>query len=995
MILSQNRKPVAQVRSEGWLLAGLLAVLLLGLLYILLHYRSPGVTLAPGEVVTCDAERTRGDHFVNGGQQFSKGSYQSREEARSGWYSCRVPEGEGAQYGFGYKLENAQPGEVYLVKVWRYKNTLNEGKLAVRGNGTPGFYQETAEVRELADGWEALSVTFHIPYDEVVESANIYVYTNGYQPVFFDDLQIERIDIWDRQVFQPEVLDLEIGARDRQKLAEKRDEAIRTGILFTDQDDWVNGRIQDSAAAPIPVRLRLKGDWLDHLSENKWSFRLKVRDPYEWKHLKVFSLHTPAARYHLHEWVLHQLWEQEDILTTRYDLIELKIDGESRGIYAWEEHFAKQLVESRRRREGPILKLDEEGLWLANQRQLAGQGFIAPGAYYSAADWQNADITAFEEEELAADTSLQRLLGQAKALLGAYLKGEMSAERVFDLDRLAAYYAICDVLNAYHGIVWHNQRFYYNPLTDRLEPIGFDGFGGPPEAAYTFLGEGALNPQSLVSDNIYHRLFQDAAFTGRYVQKLYHYSSPAFFDTFLDSLQAGWTARKQWLQMEFPAYHAGLPDLRERARFVHSLVLPFEGQSLKARHLPGPGVTVSNTHTLPLEVIGWATSAKSTVNKLAEPLLLPGQMPRAYMSRLRADSLVRDFAGFRYLEEAALKNQRIPLWDTLSLPVDARVLYYRPLGLDTLLMANCAAAEPVPENHLAAAFQGQDLELQPFFSVDGRLITFFPGQHQVRKSIYIPAGYEVEFPAGTQLDLQSGAAFFSRSPVQATGDPEAPVRIYSSDGSGSGFTVFGAEKTSTFKNVDFSGLNTFRSGNWQLTGAVTFYESSVRFYRCRFANNHCEDALNVVRSEFQLEACRFDGIFSDAFDSDFSKGEVRNCAFLRTGNDGLDVSGSVVNVYECEFDTNGDKGISVGEQSDLYVFNSSFRNAPIAMASKDLSFLYVRNARLADCKQGFAAFQKKPEFGGATILVESYKADNVGRLYVQGEGSHIQIGGVE
>jgi hypothetical protein len=994
MILTQNEKSVRQVRSESWLVAALLGMLVLGLGYIFWNYHYRPVSLNEGEAIICDAERVRGRHFVNGNYEFDQGDWQSREKARSGWFSCRVPEGEGAQYGFGYKLESFAPGEAYRARVWRYRNNLNEGKLAVNGSGEDGFYHESAEVMQREEGWEMLEITFHIPYQSRLEGVKIYVYTDGHQSVFFDDLQIERLEVWSEEVFQRNILELEVGNGALQKLEQKREEAIRAGILFTESDDWVNARIRETDQDPIPVRVRLKGDWLDHLSGDKWSFRIKVKDPYQWRHLTEFSLHTPAARYHLHEWVLHQLWETADVLTTRYDLVELQLNGTSKGIYAYEEHFVKQLVESRQRREGPIIKLSEEGLWQSNQRQLDEHGFIVHSAEYSAASDGNADIVAFDEEDMAGDTTFGPQLQRAKGLLAGFRKGTLPAARVFDLQRMAAYYAACDVMNGYHGTVWHNQRFYYNPITDRLEPIGFDGFGGPPEESYTFLGEGALNPRSLMSTSLFAALSRDTAFIRPYIQTLEQFSSDRFFYPFLDSLQAGWTARKAWLRMEFPGYRTDLEDLRTRARFVHSLILPFAGQSLKAHRLNGTNdqVVVHNTHTLPLEIIGWSTSDRNKMTALEACPVLPGQMPRSYLSRLRADSVIRDFAGFRFLEEAAISNQGIPQYDTIPVPASARLLYYRPLGLDSIFTVQLdqviTAAIPDPNS----LWQGKQLKMQAFFSIDRNRIIFHPGKHQIKEHLYIPAGYQVEFPAGTELDLQAGAGFFSRSPVHLLGEPDSLVRIYSSDGKGGGFTVMGAVTTSVIKNTDFSGLNTLQAGSWQLTGAVNFYESSVRIYRCRFYGNRCEDALNIIRSEFQLDACRFERTFSDAFDSDFSKGEIRNCGFLNTGNDGLDVSGSVVNVFECIFDTNGDKGISVGEESDVHVFNSSFRNAPIAMASKDLSMLYARNITLADCEQGFAAYQKKPEFGGATLIVESYRAENVGRLYVEGEGSRVQIG---
>lgn len=997
MILTKNDKSARKVRSEGWLIAGLLGALLVGLGYILWNYQSRPPSLQPGQTVSCDAERVRGRHFVRGNHEFDQGQYQSGEKARSGWFSCRVPEGEGAQYGFGYKLEGFTAGEVYRARVWRYRNNLNEGKLAVNGSGAYGFYQETVEVMQRQDGWEQLEITFHIPYQRQVDQIKVYVYTDGHQAVYFDDLEIERLDLWAEASFQPERIQLELGPGAMQQLEQKREEAIQTGILFTESGDWVNGRIESAGSEAIPVRVRLKGDWLDHLSGDKWSFRLKVKDPYHWRYLKEFSLHTPAARYHLHEWVLHRLWETADVLTTRYDLVEVQVNGVSKGIYAYEEHFVKQLVESRRRREGPIIKLSEEGLWQSHQRQLDEHGFIVHGAPYPAASDQNADITAFDEADMVEDTTLGPMLQRAKGLLAGFREGALTAGQVFDLDRMAAFYAACDVLNGYHGTVWHNQRFYYNPITDRLEPIGFDGFGGPPAESYTFLGEGAMNPRSQISTSLFSTLSRDTAFVGRYIQTLERFSHNDFFYPFIDSLRADWTARKEWLRMEFPSYDTDLEDLRTRARFVHSLLLPFSGQSLKVYRLQqGTGeVAVRNTHTLPLEVVGWASSAKAEMVTLEEGTVLPGQMPRAYLSRLRSDSLIRDFAAFRFLEEAAISNQSIPTYDTIQLPASASILYYRPLGLDTLFAARLDEYMITTIPDPGTFWQDDELQVQPYFSVRADQILFHPGRHLIREHLYIPEGYQVEFPAGTELDLQAGAAFFSRSPVHLLGEPEAPVRILSSDGTGGGFTVMGATTTSVLKNADFSGLNTLRRGGWQLTGAVNFYESPVRIYRCRFYSNHCEDALNIVRSEFQLEACRFERTYSDAFDSDFSKGEIRNCSFFNTGNDGLDVSGSVVNVYECTFDTNGDKGISVGEESDVHVFNTSFRNAPIAMASKDLSLLYARNVTLTDCEQGFAAYQKKPEFGGATLIVESHRAENVRRLFVEGEGSRVQIGEAE
>ena len=77
----------------------------------------------------------------------------------------------------------------------------------------------------------------------------------------------------------------------------------------------------------------------------------------------TFSVQNPYTRDFLSEWVYHQWLDKEGVLTPRYEFIELKINGISKGLYAYEEHFEKQIVEYNSLREGPIMKFDEEGLW--------------------------------------------------------------------------------------------------------------------------------------------------------------------------------------------------------------------------------------------------------------------------------------------------------------------------------------------------------------------------------------------------------------------------------------------------------------------------------------------------------------------------------------------------------------------------------------------------------------------------------------------------------
>ena len=71
---------------------------------------------------------------------------------------------------------------------------------------------------------------------------------------------------------------------------------------------------------------------------------------------------------------------------------------------------------------------------------------------------------------------------------------------------------------------------------------------------------------------------------------------------------------------------------------------------------------------------------------------------------------------------------------------------------------------------------------------------------------------------------------------------------------------------SELAHVTFENMNTLDYKNWTLTGAVTFYESEVKIRKCSFVKNHCEDALNIIRSGFDINGLVIGETFGDAYE---------------------------------------------------------------------------------------------------------------------------------
>ncbi|MCB9265893.1 MAG: CotH kinase family protein [Lewinellaceae bacterium] len=984
-------------RRAGGIIAAVLGFALLFVLAFALWPRPHQYQELPEGAVYCGAEHIRRGKLADQGIEFGKAGLRSSNRARTGNYSCFLPAGQQAEYGFNYDIESPAPGTTYRASVWRLRNPFNAGVLAVRLDGeAPQYQQENIASESDGQGWEKLEVRFSIPYGKRTDRVSIYVYGGGGTEVYFDDFLIEQLSPPDGG-FQPEVLNLSVKKEAMDALRRRREAALKAGILESSANDWVEASLEGDSTGPMDVDIRLKGDWLDHLQGDKWSFRVKMKGQYAWRRMRSFSLHTPRARYFLHEWLLHQIWEKEDVLTTRYDFVELRLNGRSLGLYAFEEHFDKQAVEFRQRREGPILKFSEDGYWKAIGRQLSRQGYLHPHPDLALMEWRNAPVEAFQENDYQPGTPLYDAYLEGITLMEQFRSQLVGPEEVFDITRMARYYAVCDILNAYHGIAWHNQRFYYNPVSGKLEPFGFDGYGEKPQAQYTILGQGALNPQSLLSGTIFTSLFMDPGFAEAYIGELYRLSSNDYLEPLLDSLFPAWSARLALLQMEFPEYQAGLEGFLKQAQYVHSLVLPFDDYSLLAYGLPPEGeeriLQLENRHNLPLAVAGFGIGPGHVNFPIDSTLILPAQMPREYWLRLRRDSLMRDYGQVRFLYEKAMNEQAPPLFRKVRANLNAHYVFYRAPGTDSLFSTPIIErAPPAPVTAAEALRKRAGLSPGGPYRIDGKRVLFTAGVHRLQDDIIIPPGYQVVLEAGAELDLSAGAHFLSYSPVQALGTEDQPVKVFSNGSAPNGFTVIQAGEPSVMKYAVFEGLNALKEGNWELTGAITFYEADVQLYRCVFRNNHSEDGLNIIRSEFRLSHCLFSDTPSDAFDSDFCKGTIDHCRFERTGNDGMDFSGSIVHIEDCNLEENGDKGVSVGEESDVTLFRTAIRKANIAVASKDLSMLFIRELDMEDCEQGFVGFQKKPEFGGGKIIVESYNAKNIKRLHAISEGSMLQLG---
>ena len=232
-------------------------------------------------------------------------------------------------------------------------------------------------------------------------------------------------------------------------------------------------------------------------------------------------------------------------------MVDLTINGRKMGIYALEESFSKELLENNRRREGPILKWDESLLF--DQRKASrGDRSTESDLYYA------ADVTSFMTTKLFSNNSLRDNFLMGRNMLAAARNGQVKLSDVFDAERAAKTIAILEISNALHAIRWKNCRFYFNPVTNKLELIAYNAYAESPIVP---LGSKSLplytaHHQNLINGGVrqWRDLFlSDSEFVKHYFGALDRFTSPGYLESFFRDISPDMNRIESAIFKDYPS----------------------------------------------------------------------------------------------------------------------------------------------------------------------------------------------------------------------------------------------------------------------------------------------------------------------------------------------------------------------------------------------------------------------------------------------------------
>ena len=750
-------------------------------------------------------------------------------------------------------------------------------------------------------------------------------------------------------------IDLEIEFEKTLILENLRNKSISNGILPPpDKMPKIKTKIFLNEKE-FSANIRLKGDRKAHyIDKEKSSYKLELdRNQYIFG-IKKFSIQKPRLRNYIHEWIFHELSKDEGIIKIKYDFINLSINGDNKGLYVIEEGFGKELIERNKRRNGPIFGVDED---INLNKQVADNKPIFE--IYNKKYWRKPE-----------NNSVTNIASQK---LHDFFDNKLNIEEVFDLEKWAAYFAIVDLTSTYHGAFFKSVKFYYNPLNGLFEPIPFDGHRLKPNYhKYNLKYDNRIlidivqNPIGAeiagfawLKNFFYKDEKLNQKFYNLYSSYLNKVSSEKYIDNFLSKnldkieeinshIYADYFFYDNSRTFGVGLYYFLVSDFKHHAQNIRNkLKMSNAVQLLKINddeYLFKPYYKNYN------QII----AKKLLCNKEENELNLEINQD---LNNFEDTSLY-----FNYVNIDGLKCHSIVLFDKFS---NKKIL----LKVD----------------HLNSEFSYKNFKkkysktFRDFFDVKDKKLILKHDIVEINKSIFIPKGYNVIINPGQKLILTNKAFIISNSYWTVGGKGKPVVISGKKDNLGGGILIGDTKNLSKIENTQFLYLNGYdleKNFEYIILGSINFHQTKVKIYNVIFENIFSEDAINIFRSEFDINDVQYTNISSDAIDIDFSDGNINKANFVNIKNDAIDFSGSNVNINNTYFDNVNDKIISAGENSNININKVKGINSYAGIISKDGSKVVSKNIYFDGVKIPFAAYQKKNEYQYPHLEAKKYIIKN-------------------
>ena len=228
---------------------------------------------------------------------------------------------------------------------------------------------------------------------------------------------------------------------------------------------------------------------------------------------------------------------------------------------------------------------------------------------------QLGELYIIKRNRLEANPIIKARIIMLENLWQSYLNGDISTEKLFDIEKFAIDYAICDLTNGIHSKQVTNLRYYFNPITNLIEPLSSE-FGtfrylyswihqDKKELLIKMCSENSENRYFGNSCKLYYnKLFNNMDFTKLYIRELDKFSKVEYLNSFFEKINSQMQEKLRIIYREDPFYGFPKEFIYNNQKNIHNALHPH--QPILIGNLVNCGDTLrvafQNTYFLPIEI---------------------------------------------------------------------------------------------------------------------------------------------------------------------------------------------------------------------------------------------------------------------------------------------------------------------------------------------------------------------------------------------------------
>lgn len=858
------------------------------------------------------------------------------------------------------------------------------------------LFSKGSKIRDII---QSVEISLKEPY--LIQNHKNYKYTNFH--LIVKNLYQSLLKIPDKNKF--DTMKIDISFKNYNKIISGKNSSLSKNfdVQYNENKESVNANISYKGKT-YKAKVRLKGDRADHWIRNKkLSLNIDLKDGHTIMGMSSFSLLNHNSRQFPTNEILSRLASRMGLLTQHYENIIVNLNGDDWGLMYVEEEITIPFQELKRGLKGtPIARYSTKD----NMRLVAVYGQNEKDVY--------DEINFFQKRKGVKIYNLKQFKGKLDNIVSLHKSINKYSYRLnddiiysdqflkyFDIKKMARLFAIEMAHRFFHGSQEPNIKFYYNPFTSKLEPMPTDfdtclyNFGNINECRYKNLKEVKEilgETYDAGASNLYIIFFKNKFFYEEYLKSLEVIKKDSdFIKKDLDNIC------KNFIKECRKNYSIDL--LIDNINFL--IKNKDEIQKLMLNKVDIDKLKFNN--------IKKYFYNKNINNQKYKNFIL--EHPEDYLDIRFFDNNIFELSSLTFLNvtieslDIFYKNK-----DTLNakqlsckknINLNFKLKYYEESILDLNkfdLNRSClqyieyidvkyviekSPAKLKVENIESHKYQFENLIKKPSvknynLKLDNKTYYLDKGIYIVDKPIVIPEGYNFKIIPGTILKFEPESFIYIKSGnFISEGKENDKIYLLANNKYWKGIFVRNS-KLSIIKNTKISDLNFYNDyeNSISLTGGISFYYSTLNISDLVIDNVISEDAINLIHSKFDINKLYISNTKSDAVDSDFSEGTIKNSEFINIGGDAIDTSGTRAKLFNIQAKNIADKGLSIGEASNVFAENIRVSNSGIGVASKDGSFLKVNGAKFIKNKLDVAAYQKKNMYEmGGTLEIDNYKTD--------------------